>query len=117
MNKVFLIGNVGSDPEFKQTQNSSLASFSIAVNEKRKVNDNYETKTTWFKVVHFGKGAEFTKKFIKKGMKIHVEGKLEISTFASNDGTQKQSISVIAENINIFEKIEKQIEHENTFFN
>jgi single-strand DNA-binding protein len=112
MNKIFLIGNVGSDPEFKQTNNSSVSSFSLAVNEKRKVNDQYETKATWFKIVHFGKGAEFTQKFIKKGMKIHIEGKVEVSTYSANDGSQRQSMSIIAENINIFDKIEK---NENTF--
>lgn len=112
MNKIFLIGNVGTEPEFRTTQNSSFASFSLAVNEKRKVNDQYEQKTTWFKIVHFGKGAEFTQKFVKKGMKIHVEGKVEVSTYSANDGSQKQSMSVIAENINIFDKIEK---NENAF--
>jgi single-strand DNA-binding protein len=112
MNKIFLIGNVGSDPEFKQTQSSQLVSFSLAVNEYQKKGEEYEKKTNWFKVVHFGKGAEFSRKHVKKGMKIHVEGRIEVSTYSGPDGIQKTSVSVIAENINIFEKIEK---HEDAF--
>ena len=112
MNKIFLIGNVGGDPEFKQTQSSQLVSFSLAVNDRRKNGDTYENHTQWFKIVHFGKGAEFSKKYIKKGMKIHVEGRLEVSTYAANDGSQQKSVSIICENINIFEKLEK---HEESF--
>lgn len=117
MNKIFLIGNVGSEPEFKQTQSSQLVTFSLAVHEFQKKDGEFEKKTNWFKIVHFGKGAEFSRKYVKKGMKIHVEGRLEVSTYSGNDGIQKTSVSVICENINIFEKIEKQNEEfSNPFF-
>ena len=115
MNKIFLIGNVGGDPEFKQTQSSQLVTFSLAVKDRRKNGDSYEDHTQWFKIVHFGKGAEFSKKYIKKGMKIHVEGRLEVSTYAANDGSQQTSVSIICENINIFEKLEKTEKHEESF--
>lgn len=104
MIKIFLIGNVGSDPETKQTQSSTMTSFSLAVNETKKKGETIEKKTNWFRIVHFGKGAEFSKKYVKKGMKIHVEGKIEISIYQDKDGIQRESTSVIAENINIFDK-------------
>lgn len=110
MNKIFLIGNVGSDPESKKTQSSTLTSFSLAVNETKKKGDTIERKTHWFRIVHFGKGAEFSKKFVKKGMTIFVEGKIEISSYQDKDGNQRESTSVIAENINIFDKKNKNEE-------
>ena len=60
-------------------------------------------KTTWVKCTSFGKGAEFAANYLKKGMKVMVEGKLEIQKWSDANGVARESIAVIAENIEILE--------------
>lgn len=82
VNKVILIGNVGADPEVRSLEDGSIvASFSIATDEIYK-DSKGERKTTtdWNRVTTRGDRAEFVQKYIKKGMKVYVEGKLHTTS-------------------------------------
>lgn len=73
MNKVTVIGNLGSAPTLRYTRNEqSVANFSVASN--RKVNG--EKKTTWFRVTAWGSVAENCEKYLAKGSQVYVEGRL-----------------------------------------
>jgi single-strand DNA-binding protein len=98
MNKVFLIGNVGSDVEFKQINTTTVCNFNIAVTKRIKKNDEPVEQTTWFRIATFGKLAELANKYIKKGHKVHIEGEIEIREYIANDGSKQRATNIIAEN-------------------
>ena len=90
MNKVFLIGHVGQDPEIKTLPNGTkLAKCSIATNEKwtDKQGEKQE-KTTWHNLVFWDKKAELCEKYITKGKQIFIEGTLDISEHEGKRYTQ-----------------------------
>ena len=78
VNKVILIGNVGSNPEIKQFENGIIASVSIATSERWNDKTTGERKehTEWHRVVFNGRLAEVVAQYVKKGDKIYVEGSL-----------------------------------------
>lgn len=76
VNKVILIGFVGADPEIRYPEKDHvLATISLATSEQ-KGNPPFEV-TEWHRLVMFGKAAEFAEKYIRKGTKLYVEGKLK----------------------------------------
>ena len=77
VNRVILLGTLGKDPEFRQTQNGgTIATISLATSESwvdKKSGQKVE-KTEWHKVVMFGKLAEIAEKYLSKGAKVYIEG-------------------------------------------
>jgi single-strand DNA-binding protein len=98
MNKVFLIGNVGSDVDFKETNTTNICNFNIAVTKRMKKNGEPVEQTTWFRIATFGKLAELANQYIKKGQKVHIEGEIEFRDYVSNEGIKKTATNIIAEN-------------------
>ena len=98
MNKVFISGHVGADPEVKYLQSgSTVANFNIAVNEqwKDKTTGEMKKKTSWFRVTSYGKSAELARDHIHKGDKIGVEGKLDQRTWEDRDtGKNRSSVEI-----------------------
>lgn len=98
MQKVTAIGNLGRDVEMRYTQQgAAVASFSIAVSEKWKDKATGEQKesTEWLNCVVFGKQAEVAEKFLSKGSKIYIEGKLKTSQYDKEGQTHyKTDINV-----------------------
>ena len=95
MNKVIITGNLGKDPEIRYTtgeKQTAITRFTVAVNDW----ENGETKTTWVPVVTFGKKAENCAKFLSKGRKVLVEGKLNIRSYEKQDGTKASFTEVVA---------------------
>lgn len=79
INKVILIGNVGCDPQIRYIDTRPIASFSFATTERgRKGADGSDLpdRTEWHQLVMWDKGAEFAEKYIRKGTRMYVEGKL-----------------------------------------
>lgn len=99
MNQVALIGNVCRDGELKATQQGmSVLRFTIAVNEKRKEGNEYKDHPVFVPCVVFGKRAEGLARYVTKGAKFGVTGKLDISSY-EKDGVKKTSVSVICDSV------------------
>ena len=96
MNKVILSGNVGADPQFKQTEKTAICNFRIAVNDKYKK----DAAPQWFTITSFGKSAEFANNYIKKGTKVLVEGKIQLDE-VEKDGVKRLFVSVISDNVEL----------------
>ena len=80
VNKVILIGNLGKDPEIRRLENGAVvATFSIATSESFTDKNSGEKKeiTDWHDIVLWRGLAEITEKYIRKGTKIYIEGKLK----------------------------------------
>lgn len=90
-NKVTLIGNLGMDPDFKETEKGyKLARVSIATNETYKNSSGEQVKETmWHNLVAWGKTAEIMNKYLKKGSEVVVEGKLINRNYTDKAGAKK----------------------------
>lgn len=99
VNKAILIGNVGKDPEIRHTQGGDpIASFSIATSETWKDKNSGERKerTQWHNIVVFNKPlCEVVEKYVKKGMKVHVEGQIETRKWQDKDGADRYSTEIV----------------------
>ena len=99
LNKVLIIGNLGSDPEIKYTSSgSAVANLSIATSERWKDRNTGEQKeqVEWHRVVLFSRLAELAEQYLKKGSKVFVEGKLQTRDWEDAEGKKRYTTEVIA---------------------
>lgn len=99
MNKVFLIGNLTRDVELATTSSgTSVARFSIAV-QRRFANADGEREADFFNVVVWRGQAENCSKYLSKGSKVAVEGRLQNGSYEAQDGTTRYTTDVVAEQV------------------
>ena len=101
LNKVILIGNVGSDPEMRYTPSGKpVTSFRMATS-RRYTTSGGETKeeTDWFRVSVWGKQAEVCNQFVTKGRQVYVEGRLHARSWEGQDGQVRTSLEVTANQV------------------
>ena len=95
VNKVILIGNMGADPELKQAGSTAVCNISLATSSFSKD----EEKTEWHRVTLWDKTAENVAKYMKKGSKLYVEGRLQTRSYEDNDGNTRYTTEVVAERV------------------
>lgn len=96
MNKIFLMGRLTRDPEVRYTQkdNTPVARYSLAVDKRFKRDDGITAD--FFNIVAFGKSAEFTEKYLRKGMKMLIIGRVQTGTY-ERDGVKIPFFEVVVE--------------------
>lgn len=101
VNKVILIGNVGKDPENETTGSGIMvAKFSLATTERFKSKDGeWQEKTEWHNIVAWRKHAEIIGSYVKKGSKLYIEGKLQTSSWQTQDGQKKYRTEIVTDDI------------------
>ncbi len=99
VNKVLLIGNVGRDPEVRYFDNGlAKAQFSLATTETYKNKEGEKTvQTEWHTIVMWRKLAEIVEKYVKKGDKIYIEGKIKTRSYDDKEGNKKYITEILAE--------------------
>ncbi len=99
VNKVILIGNLGKDPEVRNTQSGSkIVTFSLATSESwtDKASGERKEKTEWHRVVVFNERiADIAERFLSKGRKVYVEGALQTRKWTDQSGQEKYTTEVI----------------------
>lgn len=98
LNRCCFIGNVGKDPEIRQTQaGREVANFSLAVTEKWKDSSGEKKeRTEWIRVVVFNEGlAGVVKRYVKKGSKLYLEGQLQTRKWQDKNGNDQYSTEVV----------------------
>jgi single-strand DNA-binding protein len=100
LNKVMLLGNLGADPELKVTQGGqAVLKLRLATTESYlDRNNTRQERTEWHRVTLWGKRAEALAKFLTKGERIFVEGRISTSSY-EKDGEKRYSTEVVANNI------------------
>lgn len=93
MNLVCLMGRLVRDPEVRQGENA-VAKYTLAVDRKYAKGDE---KTDFISIVAFSKGAEFAEKYLKKGMKIAVTGRIQTGSYTNKDGQKVYTTDIIAD--------------------
>ncbi len=99
VNKVILVGNLGKDPEVRNTQNGSkIVSFTLATSESwnDKGSGERREKTEWHRIVIFNERiADVAERFGKKGRKVYVEGSLQTRKWTDQSGQEKYTTEVV----------------------
>ena len=99
LNKVMLIGNLGADPEIRSFQNGGkVANLRIATSETRKDRNTGERqeRTEWHTVAIFSEGlVNVVERFLKKGSKVYIEGKLQTRKWQDQNGQDRYSTEVV----------------------
>ena len=93
INKVILVGNVGKDPEVRYFDNGScVANFSLATTERGYVAANgtqVPDRTEWHTIVLWRKLAETAEKYVRKGSKLYIEGKIHSRSYDDSSGAKR----------------------------
>ena len=104
-NKRIIVGNRGRGPEMRCTpQGTAVCSFTMATNERRKdKSGEQQDVTTWFKVTVWGKQAETVSKYLTKGRRAYVEGRLHVEEWTDRDGKQRHTLEVNATDVHFLD--------------
>lgn len=89
MNKVFLIGRLTADPDIRYSGEMSIARYTIAVDRPKK------GEADFIRCVAFDKGATFAEKYLSKGTKICVEGRIQTGSYTAKDGQKVYTTEVV----------------------
>jgi single-strand DNA-binding protein len=118
INKIILVGNVGTDPKRITTQYGVLVEFSLATSEswKDKNSGEKKEKTEWHKIIV--KNSSFTKDrgicdYIGKGSKLYIEGSIETSKFNNKNGQEQYITKIVAKTISLLNKMTESVVVEN----
>ena len=104
LNKACILGNVGREPEIKSTNSGDkLATFSIATSEswRDKSSGERKEKTEWHNITVWGDGlVGIVEKYVKKGDKLYIEGKIETRKWQDQSGNDKYSTGIVLKGFN-----------------
>ncbi|MHC4311262.1 MAG: single-stranded DNA-binding protein [Planctomycetota bacterium] len=103
LNKAFLLGRLGKDPEMRYTPNGKAqTTFSLATNRYWKNDDGEKQEATdWHNIKCWGRQAEIANEFLRKGSLVLIEGRIENSSWQEEDGEWKNFSAVVANNIQL----------------
>ncbi len=101
LNKVMLIGNVGSEPSVRYLEgNTKVASFSLATSERYKDrNGENKENTEWHNIVVWRNLADFVEKYIHKGSQLFIEGKIRTRNYTDQANVKKYITEIVADSI------------------
>ena len=102
MNKVFLLGRLGADPELRYTQSQlPICTMRLATNEPPRKGPDGESveHTEWHSVVAFGKTAENCSNYLQKGRQAFIEGRIQTRKYQDKEGKDRYMTEIIANNV------------------
>ncbi|MEZ4902728.1 MAG: single-stranded DNA-binding protein [Spirosomataceae bacterium] len=103
VNKVILLGNLGSDPEVRHLENgSAVARFNIATSENY-TNRNGERveQTEWHRIELWDNLAKIAEQYLKKGNSVYIEGKIKTETWTDKEGNQREGKTIRANSMQL----------------
>lgn len=108
VNKVFLIGHLGKDPEVRHLEGgNTVANFPLATSESYTTKDgNKVDQTEWHNIVIWRKLAEIAEKYLKKGSLIYLEGRIRTRSWDDKDGNKRYITEIVANNFQMLDKRE-----------
>lgn len=114
MNRLEIIGHIGSDAEVKDLGNNQVISFNVAVTEKWKDKQSGEvkSKTDWFQCAKWGNNTSLAQ-YLKKGTQVYISGKAEAKSYNGNDGQLKQVLALNVNEIKLLGSVPQQGQQQN----
>ncbi len=106
LNKILLIGNLGRDPELNVTSDGTpVTKFSLAVNRRYKAGSGEQKEETeWFNIVTWRQLAEICERYLHKGSKVYIEGRLTQRKYTDREGVQRTAVDVIATGMEMLDR-------------
>ena len=106
VNRIIIIGNLGSDPEMRFTPNGRpVTSFSVATNRRYTTSEGERREETeWFTVVTWGRLAEQCNQFLTKGRLVYVEGRLRSHSWEGQDGQRRSRNEIVADRVSFLDR-------------
>lgn len=101
LNKSFILGNLTRDPELKKLNSgTAVCSFSVATNKVYRDKDgNKKESTDYHNIVVFGKMAENTAMYMRKGSQVLIEGRIQTRSWEDKDGNKKYRTEIVADQV------------------
>lgn len=100
LNSVVVSGNLTKDPELRTTQGgTSVCKLRLAVNERRKVNDDWVDVPNYFDVTVWGTQGENCATYLSKGAAVGVQGRLQWREWESQEGGKRQAVDIVADRV------------------
>ena len=91
VNRTFLLGNVGKDPQINSTPGGIAANFSLATTDREKDQQgNWKDRTEWHNVVAYGRTAEIVRDYVTKGSQLFIQGKIQTRSWDDKQSGQKR---------------------------
>jgi single-strand DNA-binding protein len=111
INKVFLLGNLTRDPELKQAEGKRpMCIFGLATNRSWTTETGEKREETEFhRIIAFDKKAETCNQYLKKGRKVHVEGRLQTRPYTGQDGIEKHATEIVLEELTFVDSMPKEV--------
>lgn len=106
MNKVILMGRLTRDPEVRYSQGDNpmaIARFSLAVDRRRTSNNQDGQTADFINIVTFGRLGEFAEKYLHKGTKVTLSGRIQTGSYTNKDGQKVYTTEVVADEIEFAE--------------
>lgn len=100
MNKVILMGRLVRDPEIRYSQGErqmAIARYTLAVDRKGRKSEG-EQQADFIRCIAFDKGAEFTEKYFRQGMRVLIEGRIQTGNYQDKSGNTVYTTDVVVEN-------------------
>jgi len=108
VNKVILIGNVGKDPEVRYLESGvSVAQFTLATSERGYTNNQgiqVPDRTEWHNIVLWRGLADVAEKYIRKGSKVYIEGKIRTRSYEDQSGVRRYITEIYGENLDLLDR-------------
>ena len=105
LNRIVLVGRLTKDPESKYTPNGvAVAQFTIAVDRFTKNAETGEKETDFIPVVAWRRTAEFITQYVTKGRLVSVDGRLQVRSWVTQDGSRRYMTEVVAENVDTLDR-------------
>lgn len=111
INKAVVSGNLTRDPELRNTAaGTPVLRFGVAVNDrvKNQQTQQWEDRPNFIDCVMFGKRAESVSRFVSKGAKVAIEGRLHWSQWQAQDGSKRSKVEVVVDEIELMQQRQQQ---------
>lgn len=101
VNKAILIGNLGRDPELRQTGSGTpVCEFSLATTERyTDGSGNRQERTEWHRIVVWGRQGENAARYLSKGRQVYVEGRIQSRDWEDKDGNKRTTTEIVAQSV------------------
>ncbi len=106
VNKVILVGNLGSDPDTRYTANgAAISNLSVATSRswRDKQSNEMREETEWHRAVLFGRLGEIAAEYLRKGSKIYLEGRLQTRKWQDKQGQDRWTTEIVAEEMQMLD--------------
>lgn len=107
VNKVILVGNVGKNPDIRIIEGKTLATLSLATTEPKRITpDGTEIpeRTEWHSLVFWGMNADIVEKYVMKGSRLYVEGKLRTRVWQDQNAIKRQVTEILVDTLDILKR-------------